>query len=105
MADIVDFPLGGAHPLQRAHDRFAAAIEADPDAIWDELPALLEAVFASQVGEGEARHAAAEAAERARTDCMQRVLGGEPIEEVRPKALAIAMAAMAEALRPRSEGR
>jgi hypothetical protein len=30
---------------------------------------------------------------------MQRVLGGEPIEEVRPKALAIAIAAMAEELR------
>lgn len=99
MAEIFDFPLGTTNPVQQAHDRFAEAIEADPDSIWDELPALLEAVFSSQVGVADARAAAHAAAERARTDCMQRVLGGEPIEEVRPKAMAIAMAAMAEELR------
>jgi hypothetical protein len=99
MAEIFDFPLGKAHPIQQAHDRFAEAIAADPDSIWDEIPALLEEIFASQVGVAEARRAAAAAAERARNDCMNRVLGGEPIEEVRPKALAIAIAAMAEELR------
>ncbi len=99
MAEIFDFPLGRAHPLQRAHERFAAAIAADPDSIWDEIPALLEEIFSSQVGVAEARRAAAAAAERTQTDCMQRVMGGEPIEEVRPKALAIAVAAMAEELR------
>src|SRR5262245_12653525 len=99
MAEIFDFPLGKTHPLQRAHDRFAEAIEVDPDSIWDELPALLEEVFSSQVGSDEARRAAAAAAERTRIDCMQRVVGGEPIEEVRPKAMAIAVAAMAEELR------
>src|SRR5688572_24324446 len=99
MAEIYDFPLGRSHPLQQAHDRFAEAIAADPDSIWDEIVTLLEEVFSPQVGISEARRAAAAAAERTRTDCMQRVLGGEPIEEVRPKALAIAMAAMAEALR------
>lgn len=99
MAEIFDFPLGKTDPVQRAHDRFAEAIEADPDSIWDELPGLLEEVFSAQVGVDTARRAAAAAAERARTDCMQRVLGGEPIEEVRPKAMAIAMAAMAEELR------
>ena len=99
MAEIFDFPLSKTDPIQRAHDRFAEAIETDPDSIWDELPALLEAVFSSQVGVDEARRAAAAAAERARTDCMQRIMGGEPIEEVRPKAMAIAMAAMAEELR------
>src|SRR4029077_16345735 len=90
MAEIFDFPLGKTHPLQRAHDRFAEAIEADPDSIWDEVPVLLEEVFASQGGLSEAGLAAAAAAERACTDCMNRVLGGEPVEEVRPKALAIA---------------
>jgi hypothetical protein len=30
---------------------------------------------------------------------MQRVLGGEPVDEVRPKAMAIAIAAMAEELK------
>ena len=99
MAEIFDFPLGRTNPVQRAHDRFAEAIEADPDAIWDELPALLEEIFATQVGSSEARRAAAAAAERTRTDCMHRVMGGEPVEEVRPKALAIAIAAMAEELR------
>ena len=99
MAEIFDFPLGKAHPLQQAHDRFAEAIAADPDSIWDEIPGLLEEIFSPQVGAGEARRAAVAAAERTRTDCMQRVLGGEPIEEVRPKALAIAIAAMAEELR------
>ena len=99
MAEIFDFPLGRAHPLQRAHDRFAEAIAADPDSIWDEIPGLLEEIFASQVGVAEARRAAAAAAERPQADCMQRVLGGEPIEEVRPKALAIAIAAMADVLR------
>ena len=99
MAQIFDFPLGRTHPLQQAHDRFEAAIEADPDSIWDEIPRLLEEIFASQVGVIEARRAAAAAAERTQTDCMQRVLGGEPIEEVRPKAMAIAMAAMAEELK------
>ena len=98
MAEIYDFPLGKTDPIQRAHDRFAEAIAADPDSIWDELPVLLEEVFASQVGPSAARRAAHAAGERARTDCMQRVLGGEPIEEVRPKAMAIAMAAMAEEL-------
>ena len=105
MAEIFDFPLHKTNPIQRAHDRFAEAIEADPDSIWDELPALLEEVFASQVGASEARRAAAAAAERARTDCMQRVLGGEPVEEVRPKAMAIAMAAMADELRADSAPR
>ena len=99
MAEIFDFPLGKTHPIQQAHDRFAEAIAADPDSIWDEIPGLLEEVFSLHVGVAEARRAAAAAAERARTDCMQRVLGGEPIEEVRPKAMAIAMAAMAEELR------
>src|SRR5262245_10808618 len=98
MAEIFDFPLGKTNPIQRAHDRFAEAIEVDPDSIWDELPALLEEVFSAQVGASEARRAAAAAAERTRTDCMQRVLGGEPIEEVRPKAMAIAMAYMADEL-------
>jgi hypothetical protein len=98
MAEIFDFPLGRTHPIQQAHDRFAAAIAADPDSIWDEIPVLLEEVFSPQVGAIEARRAAAAAAERTRTDCMQRILGGEPIDEVRPKALAIAMAAMAEEL-------
>lgn len=41
----------------------------------------------------------AAAAERTRTDCMQRMLGGELIDEVRPKVMAIAIAAMAEELR------
>ncbi len=99
MAEIFDFPLGKRHPTQQAHDRFAEAIEADPDSIWDEIPGLLVEVFSSQVGVIEARRAAAVAAERTRTDCMQRVLGGEPIEEVRPKAMAIAIAAMGEELR------
>ena len=99
MADIFDFPLGRKHPLQQAHDRFAEAIDADPDSIWDQIPTLLEEIFASQVGAIEARRAAAAAAERTQTDCMQRVLGGEPIDEVRPKAMAIAIAAMAEELR------
>ena len=99
MAEIYDFPLGAAHPLQEAHERFARAIAADPDSIWDELPALLEEIFASQAGIPAARRAAVTAVERTRTDCMQRVLGGEPIEEVRPKAMAIAIAAMAEELR------
>jgi hypothetical protein len=99
MAEIFDFPLGKAHPIQQAHDRFAEAIAVDPDSIWDEIPGLLEEIFSPQVGVSEARRAAAAAAERTRTDCMQRVLGGEPIEEVRPKALAIAIAAMAEELR------
>ena len=99
MAEVYDFPLGKKHPLQQAHDRFAEAIAADPDSIWDEISGLLEEVFAPQVGAVEARRAAAVAAERTRTDCMQRVLGGEPIEEVRPKAMAIAIAAMADELR------
>ena len=99
MAEIFDFPLGRTHPVQQAHDRFAEAVEADPDSIWEELARLLEEVFSPQVGVIEARRAAAAAAERTRTDCMQRVLGGEPIEEVRPKAMAIAMAAMGEELR------
>jgi len=99
MAEIYDFPLGRSHPIQQAHDRFAEAVEADPDSIWDEIPTLLEDVFSPQVGPNEARRAAAAAAEKTQAECMQRVLGGEPIEEVRPKALAIAMAAMAEALR------
>jgi hypothetical protein len=99
MAEIFDFPLGKAHPLQQARDRFAEAIEADPDAAWDEIPSLLEEIFAPQVGVNEARRAALAAAERTRTDCMQRVLGGEPIEEVRPKMMAIAIAAMADELR------
>ena len=99
MAEIFDFPLGRAHPIQQAHDRFAEAIATDPDSIWDEIPGLLEEIFSPQVGVIEARRAAATAAERTRTDCMQRVLGGEPIDEVRPKALAIAIAAMAEELR------
>ena len=99
MAEIFDFPLGEKHPIQQAHDRFAEAIAADPDCIWDEIPRLLEEVFASQVGLVEARRAAATAADRTRADCMQRVLGGEPIDEVRPKALAIAMAAMGDTLR------
>src|SRR5262245_30454895 len=99
MAEIFDFPLGGKHPVQQAHDRFAEAIEADPDSIWDEIPRLLEEVFAPQVGAPEARRAAHAAAERTRNDCMQRILGGEPIEEVRSKAMAIAIAAMAEELK------
>ena len=99
MAEIFDFPLGKTNVIQRAHDRFAEAIEADPDSIWDEIAMLLEEIFAPQVGAIEARRAAASAAERTRTDCMQRVLGGEPIEEVRPKAMAIAIAAMGEELR------
>ena len=99
MAEIFDFPLSKTDPIQRAHDRFAEAIETDPDSIWDELPALLETVFSSQVGTDEARRAAAAAAEWTRTDCMQRIMGGEPIEEVRPKAMAIAMAYMARGLR------
>ena len=99
MAEIFDFPLGRTNPLQQAHDRFAEAIEADPDSIWDEIPGLLEEIFAPQVGVIEARRAAAAAAERTQSDCMHRVLGGEPIDEVRPKALAIAMAAMAEELK------
>ena len=99
MAEIFDFPLGKTHPLQQAHDRYAEAIEADPDSIWDEIGRLLEEVFSPQVGAAEARRAAAAAAERTRTDCMERVLGGEPIEEVRPKAMAIAIAAMAEELK------
>ena len=99
MAEIFDFPLGKTHPIQQAHDRFAEAVETDPDSIWDELARLLEEVFAPQVGIIEARRAATAAAERTRTDCMERVLGGEPIEEVRPKAMAIAMAAMGEELR------
>ena len=99
MAEIFDFPLGRTHPVQQAHDRFAEAIEADPDSAWDEIPRLLEEIFAPQVGVDEARRAAAAAAERTRTDCMQRVLGGEPIEEVRPKMMAIAMVAMADELR------
>lgn len=104
MAEIFDFPLGKSHPLQQAHDRFAEAIEADPDSAWDEIAPLLEEVFAPQVGSSEARRAAAAAAERTRTDCMQRVLGGEPIEEVRPKMMAIAIAAMAEELRSSGRG-
>ena len=99
MAEIFDFPLGKTHPLQQAHDRFAEAIDADPDSIWDQIPTLLEEIFASQVGVIEARRAAAAAAERTRTDCMQRVLGGEPVDEVRLKAMAIAIAAMAEELK------
>lgn len=99
MAEILDFPLAKTHPVQRAHDRFAQAIEADPDSIWDELTVLLEEIFSPQVGVIEARKAAASATERTRTDCMQRVLGGEPIEEVRPKAMAIAIAAMGDELR------
>src|SRR6185436_18713487 len=99
MAELFDFPLRKTDPIQQAHDRFAEAIAADPDSVWDELPVLLEEVFSAQVGIAEARRAAHAAAEHARTDCMQRVLGGEPIEEVRPKAMAIAMAAMAEELR------
>jgi hypothetical protein len=99
MAEIFDFPLGKTHPLQQAHDRFAEAIDADPDSIWDEIPGLLEEIFSTQVGVIEARRAAASAAERTRTDCMQRVLGGEPVDEVRPKVMAIAIAAMAEELK------
>ena len=99
MAEIFDFPLGKTHAIQRAHDRFAEAIEADPDSIWDEIATLLEEIFSPQVGVIEARRAAYAAAERTRTDCMQRVLGGEPIEEVRPKAMAIAIAAMGDELR------
>jgi hypothetical protein len=99
MAEIFDFPLGKAHPIQQAYDRFAEAIAADPDSIWDEIPGLLEEIFSSQVGAVEARKAAAAAAERTQADCMRRVLGGEPIDEVRPKAMAIAIAAMAEELR------
>jgi len=99
MAEIFDFPLGKSHPLPQAHDRFAEAIEADPESIWDEIARLLEEVFSPQVGVTAARRAAAAAAERTRADCMGRVLGGEPIEEVRPKAMAIAMAAMGEELR------
>jgi hypothetical protein len=99
MAEIFDFPLGKTHPLQQAYDRFAEAIEADPDSIWDEIPGLLEEIFAPQVGVIAARRAGTAAAEHTRTDCMQRVLGGEPVDEVRPKALAIAIAAMAEELR------
>jgi len=105
VAEIFDFPLGRTNRLQQAHDRFAEAIDADPDSIWDELPALLEEVFSSEVGAAAARKAAHAAAERARTDCMQRVLGGEPIEEVRPKAMAIAMACMADELRGDGSGR
>ena len=104
MAEIFDFPLRKTDPVQQAHDRFAEAIAADPDSIWDEIPGLLEEVFAPQVGVSEARRAAAAAAERTRTDCMQRVLGGEPIDEVRPKAMAIAIAAMAEELRSSGRG-
>ena len=99
MAEIFDFPLGKKHPIQQAHDRFAEAIAADPDCAWDEIASLLEEVFAPEVGAEEARRAAAAAAEHTRADCMHRVLGGEPIEEVRPKMMAIAMAAMAEELR------
>jgi hypothetical protein len=99
MAEIFDFPLGKAHPLQQAHDRFAEAIAADPDSIWDEIPRFLEEIFAPQIGATVARKAAAAAAERTRIDCMQRVLGGEPLDEVRPKAMAIAIAAMAEELK------
>ena len=45
MAEIFDFPLGKTHAIQRAHDRFAEAIEADPDSIWDEIATLLEETF------------------------------------------------------------
>jgi hypothetical protein len=38
MAEIFDFPLGRTHPVQQVHDRFAEAIEADPDSIRDVLP-------------------------------------------------------------------
>src|SRR6185436_8631282 len=99
MAELFDFPLGRNNPIQQAHDRFEEAIAADPDCAWDEIARLLEALFEPQVGAAEARRAAAAAAERTRTACMHRVLGGEPIEEVRPRMMAIAIAAMGEELR------